>query len=186
MLIPGWHPLIVHFPFALSLTAAAAFFAARVARDESLAATLATVGTWNLCAGALAALFAVGSGIAALIGLHAGAAAHLAISIHAKLAMLTSLMLVLLAVWRGAGSAQSARPGGLFLALLLAASLLLAATGYRGDVNVYHYGVGVAARSAALGCSGLRNRSTDQPPPRSPINATASTRRLCCTASAAC
>lgn len=186
MLIPGWHPLIVHFPFALTLAATAAFCSARVVRNESLAATLATVGTWNLCAGAVAALFALGSGIAALIGLHAGAAAHRAISLHAKLALLTSMMLVLLAVWRGAGSAQSARPSGLFLGLLLAASMLLAATGYRGDVNVYHYGVGVAARAEPFGCSGSRNRSTDQPPPRSPINATASTRRLCCTASAAC
>ena len=130
--------------------AAALLFAARLLRNASLAATAATVGTWNLCLGALAAVFALGTGLAGVIGLDVGAAARHAISVHMRWAMFTTLALVLLAVWRGAGTAQESRPSWLFIAVLLAASAALAFTGYRGGKNVYEYGVGVkkiAARS---------------------------------------
>jgi uncharacterized membrane protein len=116
---------------------------ARVLRRESYAATLATVGTWNLCLGALAALLALATGLAAAIGLHVGPAAHQAISLHVKWAIFTTLALVLLAVWRGAGSAQASRPSWLFLLVLWAATAALVVTGYRGGQNVYRYGVGV-------------------------------------------
>ena len=58
-LVPGWHPLVVHFPIALTLTAGLFLIAAKLVRSDSLAATLATVGTWNLCLGAVAALLAL-------------------------------------------------------------------------------------------------------------------------------
>ncbi len=143
MLIPGLHPLIVHFPLALCISGALCLLAARLLRDDRHAAAAATVGTWNLIGGAVVALAAIGTGVAALVGLHAGAAAHLAISMHVKWAMLSSMMLLLLAVWRGAGQAQDSRPAWLFLCLLLVACAALAMTGYRGAVNVYHYGIGV-------------------------------------------
>jgi uncharacterized membrane protein len=142
-ILPGWHPIVVHFPLALITTAAFFFAGARVLRRESYAATLATVGTWNLCLGALAALLALATGLAAAIGLHVGAAAHQAISLHVKWAIFTTLVLVLLAVWRGAGNAQEARPSWIFLLVLLAATAALIVTGYRGGQNVYRYGVGV-------------------------------------------
>ena len=66
-----WHPMIVHFPLALIVTAAVALLLART-MSGSIAATLAMVGTWNLCLGAVAALFAVGTGMAAVIDLHLG------------------------------------------------------------------------------------------------------------------
>lgn len=147
-MLPGWHPMVVHFPLALGVSAAALLCAARLVRDPRHAATLATVGTWNLCLGACAALFALATGVAAVVDLHVGAAAHQAISTHLKWAIFTSLMLVLLAVWRGAGSAQDSRPSRPFLVLLLAAAAALAVTGHRGGQNVYRYGIGVQGISA--------------------------------------
>jgi len=142
-LLPGWHPMVVHFPLALVFTATLSLLAARLLRGESYAATLATVGTWNLCLGAVAALFALATGLAAMIDLHAGVTARQAVSLHVKWAVFTTLALVLLAVWRGAGSAQESRPSWIFVVLLLLASAALIATGYRGGENVYRYGVGV-------------------------------------------
>jgi uncharacterized membrane protein len=142
-LVPGWHPMAVHFPLALVVTAALFLLAARLLRSENYAATLATVGTWNLCLGAVAALFALATGLAAMIDLHVGVAARQAISLHVKWAIFTTLALVLLAVWRGAGSAQESRPSWIFMAVLLAATAALTVTGYRGGENVYRYGVGV-------------------------------------------
>jgi len=101
------------------------------------------VGTWNLCLGAIAALIALATGLAAVIGLQAGAAAHQAISLHVKWAIFTTLALVLLAVWRGAGNAQESRPSWLFVIVLSAATAALIVTGYRGGQNVYRYGIGV-------------------------------------------
>jgi uncharacterized membrane protein len=146
---PGWHPIAVHFPLALVVTAALLLLAARLRRPERHAKTLATVGTWNLCIGAVAALFALGTGLAALIGLHAGLAAHQSIFLHVKWAIFTSLALLLVAVWRGAGAAQDSRPSWLFILILIAVTAALVVTGYQGGQNVYRYGVGVHRDIAA-------------------------------------
>lgn len=108
-LLPGWHPMMVHFPVALTLTAGLFLIGARVVRSAALAATFATVGTWNLCLAAVAALFALATGLAGVLDLHVGAAARAAVSLHMKWAMFTSLALLLVCVWRGAGSAQHCR-----------------------------------------------------------------------------
>jgi len=136
--------MVVHFPLALVVTAALLLSAARLLRRESYAATLATVGTWNLCLGAVAALLALATGLAAMLGLHAGAAAQQAVSVHVKWAIFTTLAVVLSAVWRGAGNAQQSRPSWMFMLVLWAATAALIVTGYRGGENVYRYGVGVS------------------------------------------
>ena len=157
MLLLEWHPMVVHFPLALGVSAALFLLAARLVHDQRRAATLATVGTWNLCVGAVAALFALATGVAALVDLHVGAAAHQAISVHLKWAIFTTVALVLLAVWRGAGSAQDSRPSPVFLMALLAATAALLVTGYRGGQNVYRYGIGVhGAMSAVHACESSR------------------------------
>ena len=148
-LLPGWHPVVVHFPLALVLTSAAALCLARVLRQQGLAATLATVGTWNLCLGTLGALLELGTGLAAVIDLHPGPAARQAVSLHLKWAVVTSLGLLILAVWRGAGKPQDSRPSRLFLVLLCAACAALIMTGYRGGQNVYRYGIGVMNDSSS-------------------------------------
>jgi uncharacterized membrane protein len=144
-LIPGLHPIVVHFPLALVVTATFLLLASRLLRHQGRAAELAAVGTWNLCLGAMAALIALATGLAAVLHLHVGVAAHQAISSHLKWAIFTTLALVLLAVWRGAGSASQARPSWIFLIVLSAAAAALVETGYRGGQNVYRYGIGVEA-----------------------------------------
>jgi uncharacterized membrane protein len=141
--LPGWHPLVVHFPLALVVVATALFIAARLLRSDSMASTAAIVGTWNLCLGTVAALFALATGLAAVLDLDVGAAARNAISIHLIWAVFTTLALLLLAVWRGAGTAQGSRPSWLFVIVLVAASAALIVTGYHGGRNVYEFGVGV-------------------------------------------
>jgi len=151
--LPGWHPLVVHFPLALILIAAPLMLAARLLRSEAMASITAIVGTWNLCLGALAALLALATGLSAVLDLDVSAAARQAIALHMKWAMFSTLALVLLAIWRGAGTAQGSRPSWIFIIVLLAASAALAVTGYRGAKNVYEFGVGVkriAVRFEAL------------------------------------
>jgi uncharacterized membrane protein len=146
--MPGWHPVVVHFPLALVVTAALLLCAARLLPQESRAATLAVVGTWNLCLGAAAALLALATGLAAVIHLQVDPDARLAISLHVRWAMFSTLVLVLLSVWRGAGVAPPSRPSWLFTALLLGATAAILVTGYRGGENVYRYGIGVHCAGA--------------------------------------
>jgi uncharacterized membrane protein len=142
-LLPGWHPIVVHFPLALIVTATCLLVAARLLRRESSVAVIATVGTWNLCLGAVAAVFALATGLGAVLDLNVGTAAREAISVHLRWGVFTALALVLLAVWRGAGQAQQSRPSWIFLVVLLAATAALVVTGYHGGQNVYRFGVGV-------------------------------------------
>lgn len=135
--------MVVHFPLALVVTAALFLVGARLLRPARYTETLATVGTWNLCLGSIAALFAIATGLAAVIDLHVGVTARQAISLHVKWAIFTTLVLVLLAVWRGAGAAQESRPSWLFTLLLVAATAALIMTGYRGGQNVYQYAIGI-------------------------------------------
>lgn len=152
-MLPGWHPIVVHFPLALVVTATLLLLASKQSRPERHAATLATVGTWNLCLGAGAALLAIATGLAAILHLNVDAAAHQSISLHLRWAIFTTLALVLLAVWRSAGNAQESRPSWLFLTLLLAATVALIVTGYRGGQNVYRHGVGVQVQMTAAGAA---------------------------------
>jgi uncharacterized membrane protein len=142
-LVPGWHPIIVHFPIALTLSAGAALLASKFVRAEALAESLATVGTWNLCAGAAAALLALATGLGGVLDLQVDAASRAAISTHVKWAIFTSMALLLVAVWRGAGSAPKTRPSWLFVIVLSATCAALATTGYFGGENVFRHGVGV-------------------------------------------
>jgi len=146
-----WHPIAVHFPLALVTTGAAALGAARF--WERRRATLATIGTWNLCLGAFGALVAVATGLAALVSVEIGAAARAAVALHVKWAIFTTMGVLLLAVWRAAGADQDSRPSRWFLGVLWALVAALIVTGYHGGQNVYRYGVGVTGAAAATGPS---------------------------------
>jgi uncharacterized membrane protein len=135
--------MLVHFPLALVLTAGALLLAARLWPRPGPVPALATVGTWNLVLGAAGVVLALASGLAALLDVHLAAAARAAVGLHVKWAIGSALLVVLLAVWRGAGAKGDSKPSWLFLLLLVAACAGLVETGYRGGVNVYRYGVGV-------------------------------------------
>lgn len=163
-LVPGWHPVVVHFPIALTLTAGLSLILARLVRPQSLAETLATVGTWNLCAGAATALFALATGLAGVLDLSVGAAAHAAISTHVKWAIFTSMALLLTSVWRGAGTPSRSRPSWLFVIVLSAVCAALILTGLFGADNVYRYGVGVE-HTASFKPAGFRVHCAQENPP---------------------
>jgi uncharacterized membrane protein len=141
--LPEWHPMAVHFPLALTVTSALALSVARVAPPERYGATLAVVGTWNLCLGAVGALFALGTGLAAVATLEIAPTARAAVGLHIKWAIFAISALALLAVWRGAGVDANSRPSRAFLLILWAVTAALIVTAYRGGQNVYRYGVGV-------------------------------------------
>jgi uncharacterized membrane protein len=148
------HPMVVHFPLALIIIATCCLtFAALLPRHRH-AVALATVGTWNLYFGTLAIFIALGTGFAAVLDLHVGAAAHGAVSMHLKSAVVTVCLILLAAVWRGVAGAHHSRPSWSFTLLLWMATTALLVTGYRGGQNVYRYGIGVAQPIVKLQLTG--------------------------------
>jgi uncharacterized membrane protein len=136
-----WHPMIVHFPLALVLTAAACLIASHFVRRANLAHSLAIAGTWNLSLGAVSVLIAAGSGFAAAMQPHESAAPTM--SAHMSWAIFSGLSILSLAIFRAAGRGANIRPTRRFLLLLSVASLALIITGFYGGENVYRFGLGV-------------------------------------------
>jgi uncharacterized membrane protein len=144
-----WHPMIVHFPLALVLTATACLAVSRMVSRTPTALSLASVGTWNLALGAIGALVALASGLAAVFAISlpptAVDAKH-SLRLHEACAVFSALIILALAVWRAFAHRASIRPSWSFLALLLLASLLLIVTGFYGGENVFHYGLAVEGK----------------------------------------
>jgi uncharacterized membrane protein len=149
-LIPGWapnlHPLVVHFPIALLLTAAALDVVSWMLRCNR---SLRFVATVLYVLGTLAIVAAYVTGRAAANTVWLPGMAHAAVKEHWDWAfcavwffgILTAVRLVLL--WRA-----RADPRPLLIAALTLAGLvgvvLLAETGDRGGRLVYQHGVGIA------------------------------------------
>jgi uncharacterized membrane protein len=142
-IIPGWHPIVVHFAVALSVTAAFALLVSRFVPALRMSQLAAVLGTFNLCLGAVFSLLAIVTGLAAVWDLHLAAAPRAAVSTHVKWAFFTTLALMLIAVWRGFGCAAEDRPSNVFVAALIGTMSAVSITAYFGGENVYRYGIGV-------------------------------------------
>lgn len=138
-----WHPMVVHFPLALTLTGVFCLFLCRLLRHKSLHTSLAACGTWNLVIAGAAALATLGTGVMAAWHLQLHDGAQYSVSRHMIWAVCTSLLVVLLGLWRALANNIEKQPSNLFLGFALVACIGFIVTGYYGGENVYHYGIGV-------------------------------------------
>lgn len=142
-LIPNAHPLVVHFPIALTLIALLFSLAARLRAQHSAAIQLATVGHWSLWMAALSAVIAAMFGWLAYNSVNHDAAGHAAMLIHRNWAIPTAVGLVILATldaWKSRANQLMSWPV-LIVLFLLSASI--AVTGWLGGEVVYRHGIGV-------------------------------------------
>ncbi|MDP9082185.1 MAG: DUF2231 domain-containing protein [Pseudomonadota bacterium] len=137
------HPMLVHFPLALTIIGALCLLCAQLLRDGAWQNSLAAAGTWNVILGGVTVLLTLGSGLSAALHLQLHDGAQYSVSRHMIWAVCTSQLIVLLAIWRGAAGHPASRPGWLYLVLLFIACGGLIVTGYYGGENVYHYAIGV-------------------------------------------
>jgi uncharacterized membrane protein len=138
------HPMMVHFPLALTLAGAVCLLCAKLFKDATVQTSLAFAGTWNLILGASTALLTLGTGVVAAWHLVLVDGAQYSVSRHMIWAVCTSQLLALLAMYRALAITWNSVPGVLFLALLGIACAGLIVTAFYGGENVYHYALGVA------------------------------------------
>jgi uncharacterized membrane protein len=135
------HPLVVHFPIALLLTAVMVDVAALALKR----AGLHHIALWNLTLGTL------GAALAVLTGLHAESVARHSFDIwqvmalHKRLGIATLVLGLMAASWRLA-KRDCLTPRGRVATLLLAAVMVgtLAWGAHLGGRLVYEFGVGGA------------------------------------------
>jgi uncharacterized membrane protein len=151
---PGWdglHPIVVHFPIALSLIAP--LFVAMAVVRPARAACLGFAALVLLVIGTAGSFVAVGSGEAAAELATRSEAINAAIEAHATLAEQARMVLAVLTLLYGAtvivplyvkklATPTFARVANLvMLVLLLGGALLMANVGHRGGLLVHKYGV---------------------------------------------
>jgi uncharacterized membrane protein len=138
-----WHPMMVHFPLALTMSGFLCLLLSRLLQHKPLHASLAACGTWNFILAGITALLTLGTGIIAAWHLRLHGEMQYTVSRHMIWATCTSQLVVLLGLWRALAMTPEATPSRLFLVLSFIACAGFIVTGYYGGENVYHYAIGV-------------------------------------------
>lgn len=140
---PNWHPAIVHFPIALTLTGIGAIWLSALLPDSHSSRQLHTVGHWNLRAGFVSAVVAAWFGILAFMGEPHDEIAYKAKALHRDWALVTVAVLIPFFILSCLARRLTPHIARAFTVGLIIPALLILRTGWLGGETVYRYGVGV-------------------------------------------
>ena len=133
------HPLIVHFPVALLLTAVVLEIVALLMKRPALH----RVALWNVCLGTLGAAAAVATGLQAQAIGHHTFEIYEVMEVHERLGITTLTLGSVVAGWRLlARDRLGPRQRWLALALMLVMACTVSYGAYLGGRLVYEFGVG--------------------------------------------
>ena len=143
-IIPNFHPIVVHFPIALTIIALLLSIASHVRRSHPISGQLAAAGHFVLWLAAIGAVTAVFFGWLAYNSIsNHDDAGHAAMLLHRSWAVPTAIGLVLLASWDAWKYRVNELISVPMLILLLLLSQAIAVTGWLGGEVVYRHGIGV-------------------------------------------
>ncbi|GJL93536.1 DUF2231 domain-containing protein [Hyphococcus sp.] len=149
MIEPNIHPILVHFAYALSITAFVSYALAAFAPVGKWRETLRPAADWMLAFGALAILATIAAGLQAYYTVAHDGPSHAAMTVHRNWAIPSGAVILLLALWRWRNRAKAAST--LFIAFLAAAAISLSVTAWWGGKIVYGYGLGVKSMPVVTG-----------------------------------
>jgi len=149
MIEPNIHPILVHFAYALSITAFVSYMLATLAPSGKWRETLRPAADWMLAFGALAIVATIAAGFQAYYSVAHDGPSHAAMTVHRNWAVPSGVAILLLALWRWASKTKPA--SGIFLTLLAAAAVSLSVTAWWGGNIVYGHGLGVARMPTVTG-----------------------------------
>ncbi len=143
-IIPNFHPIVVHFPIALTIIAFLLSFASHARRSHPISGQLAAAGHFVLWLAAIGAVTALLFGWLAFNSIsNHDDAGHAAMLLHRSWAIPTAIGLVLLASWDAWKYHVTELISVPMLFLLFLLSQAIAVTGWLGGEVVYRHGIGV-------------------------------------------
>jgi uncharacterized membrane protein len=142
-IIPNWHPIFVHYTVAF-LSISPLLFALNyfLPADSSYKEKSFIIARWSLYLGSIITIGTLTAGWDAYNSVAHDVPSHAAMTDHKNWAFVTAAIFTSLALW-AFNTKRKDQMSFLFIALIIAASTLLAATGYKGGELVYRYGLGV-------------------------------------------
>ncbi len=149
MIEPNIHPILVHFAYALSITAFVSYVLAAFAPAGKWRETLQPAANWMLAFGALSIVATIAAGFQAYYSVAHDGPSHAAMTVHRNWAVPSGIAILLLALWRWTNRTKPASV--IFMALLAAAALSLTVTAWWGGKIVYGYGLGVKSMPEVTG-----------------------------------
>lgn len=142
-IIPNYHPIVVHFPIALTIVAFLFSIAAYARRSHPVSAQMAAAGHFTLWLAAIGAAAAVLFGWLAYNSVNHDDAGHAAMLLHRAWAVPTVIGLILLASWDAWKYRVNELISVPMLFLLFLLSQAIAVTGWLGGEVVFRHGIGV-------------------------------------------
>jgi len=137
IIIPNWHPLLVHFTVGLVVTSSLFLVLSKVKGTWST--VFETVGKWTLWVGAGITVLTLLAGFDAYNTVAHDDIAHKVMKVHRTWALVTAAAILLLALW----TYKAKTINSLVVAASLLVSGLVGYTGYLGAELVYRHGLGV-------------------------------------------
>ena len=150
-IIPNLHPMIVHFPIALTFIAFLLSVASYIRRSHPVSAQLTAAGHFTLWLAAIGAASAVLFGWLAYNSVNHDDAGHAAMLLHRAWAVPTAIGLILLASWDAWKHRFNELTSVPALILLFILSGTIGVTGWLGSEVVYRHGIGVLSLPASEG-----------------------------------
>lgn len=138
-----WHPILVHFSFALLFLAPFFMLAGVKGAEKEWAHTSLKTGRVMLFTGVIISVFTVGAGFVAMWNVNVSEEVHHHIHNHRNWALGTAALFTLLALWSLVSWKRHIREGWFFILLTFVGAGALAMTGYKGGELVYHHGVSI-------------------------------------------
>ncbi|WP_340693197.1 DUF2231 domain-containing protein [Hyphomonas sp.] len=149
LLEPNIHPVLVHFAYALSMSATAAYLAQSFWPAGHRKDSLMPAADWMLAFAAVSILLTIAAGFQAYYTVAHDGASHAVMTTHRNWAVPSGTAVLALAVWRWISRANA--PSLAFKGLLATAALGLSVTAWWGGTIVYGYGLGVKQLPVAEG-----------------------------------
>lgn len=146
---PNIHPVLVHFAYALGVSAALAYLGAWLAPEGRWRTSLRPAADWMLALAAVFVLATIAAGFQAYYTVPHDTPSHEAMTTHRNWAVPSGLALLALAGWRWFRKADV--PGAVFTLSSLVVAGLLTVTAWWGGTIVYKHGLGVQSLPAASG-----------------------------------
>jgi uncharacterized membrane protein len=146
---PNLHPILVHFAYALSITAVISYLLSRFPPTAKWRDSLSPAADWMLAFGAIAIVLTIAAGFQAYYTVDHDTPSHAAMTTHRNWAVPSGTAILLLSILRWTSRAKAA--SALFVGGLAAAALALSVTAWWGGKIVYGYGLGVKSMPVVTG-----------------------------------